>query len=218
MRSVFTIVLGRRFFGTLRTAVIVNCLAFLAFAALFGFVLLPAFATDERHGTARWGVAAWLLLTPAILEILAGGAQNRLRLLTERIMLGEATTAPGKSAAARAGHRLATLVLSLVVLLTGLALVEVPWAGLPLTLLLGSALSGWVWFDATLARAAYDLPERATVIWRNRWRALGVGLGLAFCSAVPFLNLLLLPTVAAVATQSAFVRFDKRAATLPDSP
>ena len=152
-----------------------------------------------------------------MLELLAGPGQNPLRDLTERIMLGPDLPPPPRVRGS-ASHRLAAVVASLVLLLVAMALVTIPYAGLPLAVLLGAALQAYVWLDAAAERCGYPLAERARLIWHNRWRALGLGLGLLAVAGVPFLNVLLLPSVAAVAATSCLIRCDKAPEGPPASP
>lgn len=221
VRSFFTIVLGREFVGRLRGPVAANVVAFLLFVLGFWFGLLPAFEgafADDRN-PALWAATAWILFLHPVLDLLAGPAQKSLRTITERAMLGHATEQPRiRPIRDRLRHRAAVFVGAAVLLLFALAAVRIPWIGLPLVFVTGAALAAFVWFDPVTCRCDYDLRERAAVLWRNRWRALGVGIGIQLAGAVPFLNLILLPSVAAVATTSAFVRFDKGPATLPGSP
>jgi len=216
VRAVFTIVLGRPFIGILRFPVTVNAIVFLALAAGFWFALLPAFegAPGDHRTPALWGFATWLILAPPLLELMAGPAQRPLRAAAERAM----HTAPAVDPApppARLHSRAITLVGAAVLLPFGFAIAQIPWVGLPLVFAIGAAVSALVWFDEPLSSCGYDHRERVRVIWQNRWRALGVGTGLQLATAVPFLNLLLLPSLAVVATTSAFARFEKQAVGTP---
>lgn len=214
-RTVFTIVLGRPFVGLLRWPVAVNTIAFTTLVAGFWFGLMPAFegATPDDRTAALWGYASWILLAPPLLAGVAGPFQRPLRAVTEGIMLGpenptgEPETAPTGTGQLR--DRFIALVLAAILLLFCLAIVQIPWAGVPLVFAIGAALQALVWFNAPLCQRGYDRRDRAIVLWLNRWRALGVGVGLQIATAVPFVNLLLLPSLAAVATTSAFVRFEK---------
>ncbi|MCA8976628.1 MAG: hypothetical protein KDC98_18045, partial [Planctomycetes bacterium] len=84
-----------------------------------------------------------------------------------------------------------------------------PWVGLPAVFLLGAAMAAVVWLAPPLARAGYDRRQRLELMWRNRRRALGTGIGLQLALAVPFFNLLLVSSTAAVAGVCTFLRFEK---------
>ena len=94
--------------------------------------------------------------------------------------------------------------------LMAMALVMIPWVGIPLAVLLGGAVAGLVWLQPPQAVRGSNMRQRLELIWRNPWRTFGTGLALQVAAAVPFVNLLGLLPVATIASTSAYLHFDKR--------
>jgi len=199
--------------GLLARPVAAHALAFAALLIVYWLALQPAFAArfagDDARGVALWAVTCALVLMPPLLDLLAGPAQTALLATTERVQLGLAA-ASAPAGALRLRDRAVAVVAAVAALPLAMALVMLPWVGLPAVLLVGAATAAVVWLRAPLARAGYGRRARLELIWRNRWRALGAGVGLLVALAVPFVNLLLLSSVAAVAGTSACLRFEKR--------
>jgi Etoposide-induced protein 2.4 (EI24) len=223
-RSVFALLHGREFIGLLRLPVAANALAFALLVGLGWWLLLPWFTSafaaewplgDGRRralgpaGPALWLTTSALLLGPPLLDVLAGAAQESLRLPMESRWLGPARRPPNRGELLRLGDRVRVLLASLLLWPLALGLVLVPWLGLPLVLVLGGAVAATVWFEAPMAARGLDLRRRLELLWRNRWRALGTGLALQFAAAVPFVNLLALAPVAMLAATAGYLQFDK---------
>ena len=229
VRSVFTALFALlhepEFVGKLRVPVAANVVAFGACVLLGWLVLLPAYtavfagpwplfdgwrAAHAGLGPHLWTLATWALLGPALIDVVAGALQDPLRVATERRLLGEPREAPAPPAVPRLRERARVLAITFLAWPFALLLVLVPWVGVPLVLVAGAASAAVVWFEPPLAVRGLALRQRLDVLWRNRWRALGTGAGLQLAAAVPFVNLLALAPVAAVATAMSYVQFDKR--------
>lgn len=214
----------RAFIGLLRLPVAANLLAFLLVYVGGALLLTPwctaAFASTwplfdgvraatAEHGPTRWLAACALLLGPPLLDVASGALQEPLRLATERTMLGPEHGDDATHTVLRLRERAQVLAASLLALPVVLALSLVPYAWLPLLVLLGAAAAAVVWFEPPMAERGLALPARLELLWRNRWRALGTGLGLQFAVFVPFVNLLALAPVATIAATSAYLQFEK---------
>lgn len=224
-RALFALLHGREFVGLLRLPVAANTIAFLLLVVGGWLLLAPAYtaafagpwwlldgvrAHCAADGPSLWLAATWLLLGHPLLDLIAGQAQEPLRAATERRMLGPTrggATAPG---ALQLRARVRVLTWLLLAWPIALALVLVPWFGLPLVALLGAAVAAVVWFEAPMAPRGWPLVLRLQALRSHRWRALGVGLGLQVASAVPFVNLLALAPIATIAATASFLRFQKQ--------
>jgi uncharacterized protein involved in cysteine biosynthesis len=67
-----------------------------------------------------------------------------------------------------------------------------------------------VWYEPPMALRDLHLPQRLHLLWRNRWRALGVGAGIQLATVVPFVNVLGLAPIATIVATSSYLHFDKR--------
>lgn len=224
-RALFALLHDRPFVGRLWLPACANAAAFTLLVLLGVLVLLPAFAaafaapwwladgvrTHHRaDGPALWLFASWLVLGMPLLEALAGALHEGLRDRAEQTMLGVAAIRPNpRGALLRLRDRARQCAAALLLWPVALGLVLVPWAGPPLVVLLGAAVAAVTWFELPMAGRGLGPRARLRLLWRNRWRALGVGLGLQGATAVPFVNLLALSAVATVAATSAFLQFDK---------
>lgn len=217
---------GEQFVGKLRVPVTANACAFLLVVVGGGALLAPlcsqAFAGSwgwfdgwraaaAGRGPALWLLTTWLLLGPPLLDALAGGLQEPLRLATEQRLLGSAPASPSPPALRRLRDRARVLALALLLLPPALMLALVPWIGLPLVLALGVATAAVVWFESPMAARGLDLRQRVRILWRNRWPALGTGMGLQLAAAVPFVNVLGLAPIATIAATATYLSFDKQA-------
>lgn len=226
-RAVFALLHERAFIGMLRLPVAANLLCFLALFAGGAFALAPLYtaafvgpwwladgwrAAVADHGPALWLLATALLLGPPLLDVAAGGLQEPLRAATERAMLGPPRQDAADHGVLRLRERAQVLAAALLALPFVLLLVLVPWVGLPTVLVLGAAAAAIVWFEPPMAVRGCALRERLWLLWRNRWRALGVGAGLQLAVFVPFVNVLALAPIATIAATSAFLQFDRRTA------
>jgi hypothetical protein len=208
-RAVFVMLFDREFIGKLRLPVAVNAIGFLAIVLLGWFWLTPAFESafagkpeaDARLGTHLWLMAVWLTAGPPLLDLLAGWAQEPIRRATEQHMLGATVTNP-PSGGAHLLDRLQMLLLVGMATLLAMALVQIPWIGLPLTVLLGGAVAGLVWLQNPQAIRGSKLRERLELIRRT-------GLALQVAAAVPFVNVLGLLPIATMVSTSAYLHFDK---------
>ncbi|MBL8753172.1 MAG: EI24 domain-containing protein [Planctomycetes bacterium] len=223
-RAMFALMHGKEFIGQLRLPVAMNAIAFVLVAGGGYWLLSAPFAAvfaqpwplfdgvrgaHRDTGDALWLLVSWLLLGPPLLDLIAGAAQEPLRLATERRMLGSAFAPPPGPGSLRIRDR-ARLVAWLVLLWpVGLVLVLVPWLGLPAVALLGAAVAAIVWFEPPMASRGLQQRERLAAIRDTRWRCLGVGLGLQFAAFVPFLNVLGLAPVATLAATSAWLQSPK---------
>ncbi|MFY9341182.1 MAG: EI24 domain-containing protein, partial [Planctomycetota bacterium] len=223
-RALFALLHGREFVGRLRLPVAANALVFVALLAAGWLSLAPlfdaAFATrwwlldalreHHRHsGSALWLCTTWLLLGPPLLDLVAGPFQEPLREATELRLLGPWQSAPPRAGMLRLRARAQLLALLLLAWPPALAIVLVPWLGLPLVLLLGGAVAAVVWFEPAMAPRRDNLQARLRLLWVQRWRCLGLGLALQLAAAVPFVNLLALAPVATIAATAAYLQFDK---------
>lgn len=224
-RAVFALLHERAFIGRLRLPVAANLLAFVLVYVGGAWLLMPwctaAFAAawplldgvrqaTAEHGPTRWLVACALLLGPPLLDVVCGALQEPLRVATERSMLGPEHGSDAAHTVLRLRERAHVLAAALLALPVVLALSLVPYVWLPLLVLLGAATAAVVWFEPPMAERGLALPARLELLWRNRWRALGTGLGLQLAVFVPFVNLLALAPVATIAATSAYLQFDKR--------
>lgn len=224
--ALFALAHGRQYVGLLRLPVLANAITLLGLLLLAWTFLLPrfdaAFASEwwlldglrerHRHGGANlWTCATWLLLGPPLLELIAGPWQEPLRLATERHMLGARATPP-RTSMLRLRERARLLLWLLLLWPPALLLVLLPWLGLPLVAALGAAVAAVVWFEPPMAPRGLSLRPRLALLWRHRWRSLGVGLALQLAAAVPFVNLLALAPLATVAATAVYLQFDKRVA------
>lgn len=215
-RAVFAMLFEREFINKLRFPIAMNALGIVAIALLGLFWLDPAFtkafanepepsATNNRH---LWLIAVWLTAGPALLDLLAGWAQDPIRRATEYHMLSATMTTPPANGP-RILDRIQMLLLIGISTLMAMALIQIPWVGIPATILLGGAIAGVVWLIPPQAVRGITLRDSLQVILQNPWRTLGTGLGLQTAAAVPFVNLLALLPVATIAGTSAYFQFDK---------
>lgn len=226
--AVFALLHGRTFVGRLAGPVFTNAVAFVLLLALGVLVLWPAFAACfdgpwwlldgwradlAGTGPGRWLATTWLVLGPPLLDALVGVFQEPLRRATETAVLGSDVAATAQRPVRRVRERAQVLAGALLVWPVALVLSLVPWVGLPLVAALGAAGASIVWFEPPLAARGLPLRTRLDLLWRNRWRALGTGLGVQCAAAVPFVNLLALAPAATVAATVAYLRFDKGART-----
>jgi uncharacterized protein involved in cysteine biosynthesis len=224
--ALFALLHGRQYVGLLRLPVLANAITLLGLLLLAWTFLLPhfdaAFASPwwlfdglrERHrhaGANLWTCTTWLLLGPPLLDLIAGPWQEPLRLATERRMLGERSPPP-RAGLLRLRERARLLLWLLLLWPPALLLVLLPWVGLPLVAALGAAVAAVVWFEPPMAPRGLALRQRLALLWRHRWRSLGVGLALQLAAAVPFVNLLALAPLATVAATAVYLQFDKRVA------
>lgn len=223
-RAVFALLHERAFLGLLRLPVAANLLAFLLVYVGGAWLLTPwctaAFASTwplldtvraatAEHGPTRWLAACALLLGPPLLDVGCGALQEPLRVAAERAMLGPEQGDDAHHTVLRLRERAQVLAAALLALPAVLALVLVPYVWLPLLVALGAATAAVVWFEPPMAERGLALPARLELLWRNRWRALGTGLGLQFAVFVPFVNVLALEPVATIAATSAYLQFEK---------
>jgi hypothetical protein len=224
-RAVVALLHGRAFIGQLGLPVASNALGFALLVTGGALLLAPLFAAcfaaswwlldDWRAalaagGPGRWLLTSWLLLGPPLLDAAVGTFQEPLRRTTETVMLGADAGAPALPALRRVRERAQVLAVALALWPVGLAVSLVPWIGLPLVVATGAAAAAVVWFEPPLAARGLRLRRRLELLWRNRWHALGLGLGLQLAAAVPFVNLLALAPAATVAATAAYLQFDKR--------
>ncbi|MBL9077545.1 MAG: EI24 domain-containing protein [Planctomycetes bacterium] len=223
-RAPFALLFGREFVGRLRLPVVANALVSVAIAIGLWLVLAPAFTDTfaepwgvleglrrghEHTGPALWLLTCWVLLGPSLLDVAVGALHEPLRLAAERTMLGpRAAAAP--PATLRLTERARVLGYAFVALPPTLLLVLVPWVGIAAMAAIGAAVAALVWFEPPMAARGLDLRGRIRLLWRNRWRALGTGVGIQLAAAVPFVNLLALAGVATVAATSSYLQFDKQ--------
>jgi uncharacterized protein involved in cysteine biosynthesis len=217
----FALLHGKEYIGQLRLPVLMNVVAF-ALVAGGGFALLAGpfgalFATPwpvldgirQAHantGQALWLLVSWLLLGPPLLDLIAGAAQEPLRLATERRMLGSGFLPPPGPGSLRLRERVRLVAWLLLAWPLGLVFVLVPWFGLPVVAGLGAAVAAIVWFEPALASRGHALPARLRWLAQNRWRCLGIGGALQFAAFVPFLNGLGLAPVATLASTAAWLQ------------
>ncbi len=215
-RAVFAMLFEREFINKLRRPIAINLVGVLTIALLGLLWLNPAFteafardpepsASNHRH---LWLIAVWLTAGPALLDLLAGWAQDPIRRATEFHMLSATMTVP-PATGLRILDRMQLLLLIGIATLVGMALILIPWFGIAATILLGSAVAGVVWLLPPQAVRGITLRESLRVILRNPWRTLGTGFGLHIAAAIPFVNLLALSPLATIAGTSAYLRFDK---------
>lgn len=215
-RAVFVMLFEREFIGRLRLPVAMNALGFGVIILLGWSWLAPAFHSafagepepDASVHPNLWLMAVWLTAGPALLDLIAGWAQDPIRRATEQHMLGATLTKPPRSGT-RWLDRLQMMLLIGMATVMGMALVLIPWVGIPATVLLGSAVAGIVWLQPPQAVRGANLRERLEVMWHNPWRTLGTGLALHVAAAVPFANVLGLLPLATIAGTSAYLHFDK---------
>ena len=215
-RAVFVMLFEREFIGKLRMPVTMNALGFGLLLMLGWFWLAPAFHSafagePEPEATVHanlWLMAVWLTAGPALLDLIGGWAQDPIRRATEQHMLG-ATLTTTPTSGARILDRLQMLLLIGMATVLAMALVLIPWVGIPATVLLGSAVAGIVWLQPPQAVRGARMRERLEVMWHNPWRTLGTGLALHLAAAVPFANSLGLLPLATIAGTSAYLHFDK---------
>lgn len=215
-RAVFVLLFEREFIGKLRRPVAMNAIGFALLFSLGWFWLAPAFAAsfagapepDRSVNPHLWLMAVWLTAGPALLDLIGGWAQDPIRRATEHHMLGATLTKPPGNGA-RVLDRLQMLLLICMATVLGMAAVLIPYVGIPLTVLLGSAVAGIVWLQPPQAVRGARLRERLEVMWHNPWRTLGTGFALHIAAAVPFANILGLLPLATIAGTSAYLHFDK---------
>jgi uncharacterized protein involved in cysteine biosynthesis len=224
-RSVFALLHERAFVGQLGLPVASNLLVFTSLVLVGAVLLAPWFsaffagpwwlldgwrASYATAGPGYWLLTTWLLLGPPLLDVLVGLFQESLRRATEVAMLGperERTAAPR---VLRVRERAQVLAYALVLWPFALFVALLPWIGLPVVVTLGAVSAAVVWFEPPMAARGLGQRRRLQVLWQNRWRALGTGLGLQLAAAVPFVNLLALAPVATLAATAAYLQFDKR--------
>jgi uncharacterized protein involved in cysteine biosynthesis len=224
-RALFALLHGKEFIGLLRLPVAMNVFAF-TLLVVGGWLLLSplfaaAFATPwwlfdgvRQHfattGSALWLCASWLLLGPPLLDLIAGPAQEPLRLAIERRMLGTVAPRTPSYEVLRLHDRARLLLRLLLLWPVSLAVVLVPWLGLPLVIAFGAAVAAIVWLEPPMAARGLGLRSRLRCLLRQRWRCLGVGAGIQLAAAVPFVNLLALAPIATIAATATYLQFDKR--------
>jgi len=226
IRAAAALLHGRAFIGLLRQPVAANLITF---AALVGFgwsVLAEHFdawfeqpwpvldglrAARQDSGAGLWLLTSWLLLGPPLLDAIAGVFQDRLRKAAETSMLGPPSAAAPPDTVLRLRERARVLACAVITWPVALFVVLVPYVGLPVVLAAGGAVAAIVWFEPPMAARGLGLAARLRLLWRNRWRAFGTGLGLQFAAAVPFLNLLALTPTATLAATSSYLHFEKNA-------
>lgn len=222
-RAVFVMIFGREFIGQLRLPVAMNALGIGIVFSIGWFWLSPAFESyfaaqpnqTDLNGPHLWLMAMWLTAGPAFLDMIGGWAQEPIRRATEHHMLGATLTTP-PSSGQRLLDRLQMLLLIAIACLMALALVLIPWVGIPCTVLLGSAVAAIVWLQPPQAVRGATLRQRLEMLRRNPWRALGMGFGLQIAAGVPFVNLLALLPTATIAATSTFLHFDKSGRHAPE--
>jgi len=218
-RALFVMLFEREFVGRLRKPVAINALGCGVLILLGWLWLAPAFHSafagnaepDANIRAHLWLMTAWLMAGPALLDLLGGWAQDPIRRATEQHMLGATVTTPPQSGM-RLLDRLQMLLLIGIATVMGMALVLIPWVGIPATLLLGSAIAGIVWLQPPQAVRGARLRERLEVMRHNPWRTLGTGMALHITAIVPFANVLGLLPIATIASTSAYLHFDKATA------
>jgi len=211
-RAVFAMLFEREYVGVLRGPILAN-MAAVALLVLAGwFWLLPAFedhfARQGEGGAHLWLFALWLGSGPALLDLLAGWAQDPIRRATEQHMLGATPTRPEHRGPSML-DRVQMLGLGAVSALLMLGLVLVPWVGLPLCFVLGAAIAAVVYMQPPMAVRGLQLRERLHELRRQPWRALGIGFGLQLAAAVPFLNVMALLPVATITATSTYLHMRK---------
>lgn len=217
-RAVFAMLFEREFVGLLRLPVAANVFGFGAIGAVGWFWLLPAFQQSfDSHpeqtthdGPHMWLLAVWLTAGPALLDFLGGWAQDPIRRATEQHMLGATLTKP-PNPGARWLDRLQLMLLVGIATLMAMAIVLIPWVGLPVTVLMGGAMAAIVWLQPPQAVRGFNLRERLMTLRRNPWRALGTGIGMQAAALIPFVNVLALLPVATISATSAYLQFEKQA-------
>lgn len=215
-RAVFAMLFEREFIGQLRWPVAANVAGFSVVVAVGWFWLLPAFQQSfdshpgqtDHDGPHMWLLAVWLTAGPALLDFLGGWAQEPIRRATEQHMLGATLSTPPNEGA-RWLDRLQLLLFVGISTLMAMAIVLIPWVGLPATVLLGGAMAAIVWLQPPQAVRGIDLRQRLMMLRRNPWRALGTGLGIQTATLIPFVNVLALLPVATISATSAYLHFDK---------
>lgn len=223
-RAVFALLHERAFIGQLALPVASNVLAFALLVAAALLLLMPAFqavfagpwwlldgwrARFGPAGTSYWLLTSWLLLGPPLLDVLAGMFQEPLRRIAEATMLGPERERGPALPVLRVRERARVLASAALLWPVALIMSLLPWIGLPLVVATGAAMAAVVWFEPPMAVRGLGQRRRLQVLWQNRWRAAGVGLGLQFAAAVPFVNLLALAPVATLAATAAYLQFDK---------
>ncbi len=220
----------RGFVGQLKVPVLANLIA----ATTLGLVVFGLFApwfdawfrvewplldsirlAYGAHGAHRLTAASGLLLWPVWFETIVGPMSDRLVASTE-VAVGGAdmnrTPRPRRSHPSRWHHlhyRARLLGLQLVALPFAWALVLIPYAGIPLLLVVTSGFAAAVFADTAAARRGL-LPSEMLADLRRNWPlALGFGLGCQAGLSIPPVNLLLLGPAAMVGATVLHFRFDK---------
>lgn len=225
--AVFALLHERAFIGRIGLPVASNLVVFALLLAIGLWLLVPWFAAvfagpwwlldgwrahHAAAGTGYWLMTTWLVLGPPLLDVLAGVFQEPLRRATETAMLGpERAGSATPPRVLRVRERAKVLAMALVVWPLALFTALLPWLGLPVVTVLGAISAAVVWFEPPMAARGLDLRRRLSLLWQNRWRAFGTGLGLQLAAAVPFVNLLALAPVATLAATAGYLQFDKDA-------
>ncbi|MBL8729806.1 MAG: EI24 domain-containing protein [Planctomycetes bacterium] len=224
-RAVFALLHERALIGQLGLPVASNLLVFGSLVLVGAVLLAPWFtaffggtwwlldgwrASFADAGPGHWLLTSWLLLGPPLLDVLAGPFQEPLRRAAEAVMLGPARERAAAPRVRRVRERAQVLAGALLLWPLALFVSLLPWIGLPLVVTLGAVSAAVVWFEPPMAARGLGQRRRLQALWQNRWRALGVGVGLQLAAAVPFVNVLALAPVATLAATSAYLQFDKR--------
>lgn len=215
-RAVFAMLFEREFIGQLRLPVAANVASFGALVAVGWIFLLPAFEESfashpeqtTHDGAHMWLLAVMLTAGPALLDFLGGWAQEPIRRATEMHMLGATLTTPPRAGAGWL-DRLQLLLLVGISTLMAMAIILIPWVGIPTVVLMGGAMAAIVYLQPPAAIRGMPLRARLLLLRRNPWRAIGAGIGLQAAALIPFVNLLALLPVATIAATSTYLQFDK---------
>jgi hypothetical protein len=232
LRTPFALLHERAFIGLLKAPCTANAIALSLVALVSWGLLQPMFASwfaatwpvfdgiRQAHATTgpiELQLATFWLLGPTLLEIAVGPVMEPLIDATERAMAGPGIGSPEP----RRGMRLAmtrlrqgarVVVVQILLLPVVWALALVPRIGFGLAFLIGALSAAVVWFEAPCARRGLDLTARLRLLRANWPTALGFGLGAQIAAIVPFVNLLALAPIAAVAASKLFFRLRKDAA------
>ncbi|MFK7742079.1 MAG: hypothetical protein AB8H80_17315, partial [Planctomycetota bacterium] len=157
-RAMLAILYAREFIGILRVPVLVNLAAAGLLATLSFFWLLPAFATsfarnaasDSYSGPHLWLLAVWFSAGPALMDVLTCWVLDPIRRATEQHMLGATPTETVRTGPPLL-DRLQMLLLAGIATPITMALVGVPYVGLPLAAMIGAAITAVVWMQPPMA-------------------------------------------------------------------
>ncbi|MBK8099739.1 MAG: EI24 domain-containing protein [Planctomycetes bacterium] len=229
LKTPFALLHQKAYIGLLKAPCTANVLVLTALVAASWWLLQPWFASwfdtpwawfdgiRQAHagtGAIELQLATFWLLSPTLLEITVGPLLEPLVDATERGMAGPGIGKPEP----RTGVRLAmvrlqqgarVVVVQLLILPLVWVLALVPFVGFWLSFLIGAASAAVVWFEAPCARRGLDLLARLRLLRANWPVALGFGVGVQLAALVPFVNVLALAPMAAVAASKLFFRFRK---------